>query len=42
LIEVKPDGSFRLNLDYFNFLRGTTMTNGKFHAIVRRAAARAG
>ena len=30
LIEVKPDGSFRLNLDYFNFLRGTTMTNKKF------------
>ena len=33
LIEVKPDGSFRLNLDYFDFLRGTTMTNGKFHAL---------
>ncbi len=33
LIEVKPDGSFRLNLDYFNFLRGTTMTNEKFHAL---------
>ena len=34
LIEVKPDGSFRLNLDYFNFLSGTTMTNGKFHALL--------
>ena len=33
LIEVKPDGSFRLNLDYFNFLRGTTMTNAKFYAL---------
>src|SRR6202453_3028900 len=33
LIEVKSDGSFRLNLDYFYFLRGTTMTNGKFHAL---------
>jgi carbamoyltransferase len=33
LIEVKSDGSFRLNLDYFDFLRGTTMTNGKFHAL---------
>ncbi|HTY86869.1 MAG TPA: carbamoyltransferase [Candidatus Acidoferrum sp.] len=33
LVEVKPDGSFRLNLDYFNFLRGTTMTNEKFHAL---------
>ncbi|MES1180523.1 MAG: carbamoyltransferase [Verrucomicrobiota bacterium] len=33
LIEVKPDGSFRLNLEYFNFLSGTTMTNEKFHAL---------
>jgi carbamoyltransferase len=31
LIELKPDGSFRLNLDYFNFLSGTTMTNERFH-----------
>ena len=34
LIEVAPDGSFRLNLDYFNFLSGTTMTNGKFFALL--------
>ena len=34
LIDVKPDGSFRLNLDYFNFLRGTTMTNEKFCALL--------
>ncbi len=34
LIEVKPDGSFRLNLDYFNFLSGTTMTNEKFFALL--------
>ncbi len=33
LIDVKPDGSFWLNLDYFNFLRGTTMTNEKFYAL---------
>jgi len=33
LIDVKPDGSFRLNLDYFNFLRGTTMTNEKFYSL---------
>jgi carbamoyltransferase len=33
LLDVKPDGSFWLNLDYFNFLRGTTMTNEKFHAL---------
>jgi len=30
LIDLKPDGSFRLNLDYFNFCTGLTMTNGKF------------
>jgi carbamoyltransferase len=34
LIDVKPDGSFRLNLDYFNFLRGTTMTNENFHRLL--------
>jgi carbamoyltransferase len=33
LIDVKADGSFRLNLDYFNFLRGTTMTNERFHRL---------
>ena len=30
LIDVKGDGSFRLNLDYFNYCTGLTMTNGKF------------
>ncbi len=34
LIDVKPDGSFRLNLACFNFLHGTTMTNEKFHALL--------
>ncbi|HXB60788.1 MAG TPA: carbamoyltransferase [Candidatus Acidoferrales bacterium] len=33
LIDVKSDGSFRLNMDYFNFLSGTTMTNEKFHRL---------
>jgi carbamoyltransferase len=33
LIDIKPDGSFRLNLDYFDFLHGTTMTNGKFYKL---------
>lgn len=33
LIDVKPDGSFWLNLDYFDFLRGTTMANTRFHAL---------
>jgi carbamoyltransferase len=30
LIDLKPDGSFRLNLDFFNYCTGLTMTNGKF------------
>ncbi len=33
LVEVKADGSFRLNMDYFDFLGGTTMTNGRFHRL---------
>ena len=33
LLDLKPDGSFWLNLDHFNFLRGTTMTNEKFHRL---------
>jgi carbamoyltransferase len=33
LLDIKPDGSFWLNSDYFNFLRGTTMTNEKFHKL---------
>ena len=30
LIDVKEDGSFRLNMDYFNYATGLTMTNHKF------------
>ncbi len=30
LLDLKEDGSFWLNLDYFRFLRGTTMTNERF------------
>ncbi len=30
LMDVKPDGTFRLNLDYFNYCTGLTMTNGRF------------
>ena len=33
LLELKPDGSFWLNLELFNFLRGTTMTNERFHKL---------
>jgi carbamoyltransferase len=30
LIDLKEDGSFRLNQKYFNYLTGLTMTNGAF------------
>jgi len=33
LLDLKPDGSFWLNLDYFAFLHGTTMTNERFHRL---------
>jgi carbamoyltransferase len=33
LIDIKPDGSFRLNLDYFNYCTGLTMTNGAFDRV---------
>ena len=33
LIDVKDDGSFRLNLDFFNYHTGLTMTNNKFHKL---------
>jgi carbamoyltransferase len=33
LIDLKPDGSFRLNLDYFNYCIGLTMTNARFDAL---------
>jgi len=30
LIDLKPDGSFRMDLSYFNYCQGLTMTSGKF------------
>ncbi len=30
LLDLKEDGSFKLNLDYFNYCQGLTMTNEKF------------
>ncbi len=33
LIDVKPDGSFRLNQDYFGYSTGLTMTNKRFDAL---------
>ena len=31
LIDIKEDGSFRLNMAYFNYCSGLTMTSQKFH-----------
>jgi carbamoyltransferase len=30
LIDIKPDGTFRLNMDYFDYATGLTMTNRRF------------
>ncbi len=30
LIDIKPDGSFRLNLEYFDYVTGLRMTNERF------------
>jgi carbamoyltransferase len=37
LIDVKPDGSFRLNLDYFDYCTGLRMTNDRFAQLFGRA-----
>jgi carbamoyltransferase len=33
LIDIKEDGSFRLNMQYFNFATGLTMTNDRFNSL---------
>ena len=33
LIDVKDDGSFKMNMDYFNYCAGLTMTSRKFHKL---------
>lgn len=33
LIDLKEDGSFKLNMKYFNYCAGLTMTNDKFHRL---------
>jgi len=33
LIDVKEDGSFRMNMDYFNYCAGLTMTNRRFNKL---------
>jgi carbamoyltransferase len=33
LIDLKEDGSFKMNMEYFNYCVGLTMTNEKFHKL---------
>jgi carbamoyltransferase len=33
LVDIKPDGSFWLDMSYFNYCQGLTMTNGRFDAL---------
>jgi carbamoyltransferase len=34
LMDLKPDGSFRMDMSYFNFCQGLTMTSEKFHRLL--------
>jgi len=34
VIDLKPDGSFRLDMSYFNYCQGLTMTSRKFHRLL--------
>jgi carbamoyltransferase len=38
MIDIKPDGSFRLNISYFDYCTGLTMTNGRFDALFGQPA----
>ncbi len=40
LIDLKPDGSFRLDLSYFNYCQGLTMTSRRFDRLFGRAPRR--
>ena len=33
LVDIKSDGSLWLNMDYFDYCRGLTMTNARFHEL---------
>jgi len=33
LVDIKPDGSFKLNMKYFNYCAGLTMTSQHFHKL---------
>jgi carbamoyltransferase len=38
LIDLKADGTFRMNMEYFNYCTGLTMTNGKFDELFEAPA----
>ncbi len=42
LIDLKEDGSFRMDLSYFNFCQGLTMTSERFHTLFGAPARTAG
>ena len=42
LIDIKPDGSFRLDTDYFGFLDSTEMMNERFASLFGGPRAHAG
>ena len=33
LLDIKEDGTFRMNMEYFNFATGLTMTGGRLHEL---------
>lgn len=33
IVDLKDDGSFRLDMDFFNYCQGLTMTSAKFHRL---------
>ena len=37
LLDLKADGSFRLDMRYFNYCTGFTMTNERFHKLFKRS-----
>lgn len=41
LVDVKEDGSFRLNMDYFDYCTGLTMVNSKFEKLFGKKARKA-
>ena len=41
LVELRPDGSFWMNMEYFNYCQGLTMTNRRFDALFGGAPRRA-